>query len=66
MVEGEHCDCQGLFIVKNIRLNRLVPGRIATLANQGVDQTLNRSLSGKRTLVTAYAVANLYHKVSCH
>ena len=40
-------------------LNRLVDGTMATLANQGVAQTLRTNLRGNNAFVIAYAVANL-------
>ena len=47
-----------LFLV-NALLIRLVDGTMATLANQGVVQTLKINLSGNNALMIAYAVANL-------
>lgn len=59
-------------------LIRLVDGTMATLANQGVAETLRINLSGNNAFVIAYAVANLWtplaimvlgdlieHKVAC-
>lgn len=41
-------------------LIRLVDGTMATLANQGVAETLRINLSGNNAFVIAYAVANLW------
>ena len=40
-------------------LIRLVDGTMATLANQGVAETLRTNLRGNNAFVIAYAVANL-------
>lgn len=40
-------------------LIRLVDGTMATLANQGVAETLRINLSGNNAFVIAYAVASL-------
>ena len=43
----------------NILLIKLVDGTMATLANQGVAQTLRINLNGNNAFVIAYAVASL-------
>lgn len=56
--------CQDFLPFQNICLNSLVPGIMDTLANHGVAQTLRMSLSGSKTFVRAYAVANLHTSIS--
>ena len=47
------------FLLVNMLLIRLVDGTMATLANQGVAETLRINLRGNNAFVIAYAVANL-------
>ena len=51
--------CYTCFFRVNMLLIRLVDGTMATLANQGVAQTLRINLRGNNAFVIAYAVATL-------
>ena len=54
-----HCHCYTFFLLVNMLLIRLVDGTMATLANQGVAETLRINLRGNNAFVIAYAVATL-------
>ena len=58
------CHCYTFFLLVNMLLIRLVDGTMATLANQGVAQTLRINLSGNNAFVIAHAVPSLWNFVS--